>query len=213
MSRWQPGDHVILREVWQGRIWTVRPVTIVRDEPDLIALYMPAGTSWLRPIDADGYPLRLPGGDWRLKEDRLNIHHLGLSVPGEPYSVILMWEEDWKFRWWYINLEQPLSRTPIGFDFMDQTLDIIVAPDMSSWRWKDEDEFEDAQAKSIFSPEQARAIRAEGERVLENLLARRPLFDERWELWRPDPRWGVPQLSGDWETVPQTERRPNGPSL
>ena len=209
MSRWKSGDHLLLcevwlREVWQRKIWTVRPVTIVRDEPDLIALYMPNGTSWLRTIDAGGYPLRLPGGDWRLKEDRLNIHHLGLAVPGEPYSVILMWEEGWKFRWWYINLEQPLSRTPIGFDFMDQTLDIVVAPDMLSWRWKDEDEFEEAQKKGIFTPEQAALIRSAGERVLEHLLARRPPFNERWEDWRPDPAWHRPEIAPGWETVAQT---------
>jgi len=199
-----PGDPVIVREVWQGKIWTVRPVTIVRDEPDLIALYMPNGTSWLRPIDADGYSLRLPGGDWRLAEDRLNIHHLSLALPGEPYSVILMWVEDWKFRWWYINLERPLGRTPIGFDFMDQTLDIVVAPDMLSWRWKDEDEFEEAQKKGIFTPQQAAVIRAEGESALERLLARQPPFDERWEDWRPDPHWVLPELTGAWETVEQT---------
>jgi Protein of unknown function (DUF402) len=204
MNRWKPGDAITVREVWLGKVWTVRPVTIARDERDLIALHMPSGTPWLRPVDASGQPLRLPGGIWQLKEDRLLLANLGLAVPGEPFSVILMWEHDWKLRWWYINLEQPLSRTTIGFDFMDQTLDIVVAPDMTAWRWKDEDELEDAQAKGTYSREQAQAIRAEGERALEWLLARKPPFDERWEDWRPDPSWGRPQIADGWEQAGQT---------
>ena len=31
-------------------------------------------------------------------------------------------------------------RTPMGFDYMDQMLDIVVAPDFSWYRWKDEPE-------------------------------------------------------------------------
>jgi predicted RNA-binding protein associated with RNAse of E/G family len=159
---------------------------------------MPNGTPWLRPVDDTGQPLRLPGGDWKLKEDRLNIDHLGVAVPGEPYSVILMWEEDWKLRCWYINIEEPLKRTNIGFDFMDQTLDIEVAPDLSQWRWKDEEELEEGIAAGIYSRELARQIRVNGEGALERLLARKPPFDERWEDWRPDPAWRKPEISGDW---------------
>jgi protein associated with RNAse G/E len=102
---------------------------------------------------------------------------------------------------WYINLEQPFRRTPIGFDYMDQTLDIVVEPDMSAWRWKDEDEFEEAQEHGIFTRSQASTIRAEGERALERLLAREPPFDDRWEDWRPDPAWQLPKITGDWDSL------------
>lgn len=203
MTRFRPGDHITLREIWQGNVWTVRPQIVVRDEPGLIALYMPTGSPWLRPVDANGFYVRLPGGDWSLKQDHLNIDHLGLAVPGEPYSVILMWEEHWKLRCWYINIEEPLKRTDIGFDFMDQTLDIVVAPDMSAWRWKDEEELEEGIARGAYNRDQAAEIRANGKRALERLLARKPPFNERWEDWRPDPAWPRPEITGAWEDLAQ----------
>jgi hypothetical protein len=75
---------------------------------------------------------------------------------------------------------------------------------MSSWRWKDEDEFEEAIEKGIYLPEQARAIRAEGERALKRLLAREPPFDERWEDWRPDPSWQMPRITDGWDRLGET---------
>jgi len=204
MGRSRPGDPVIVREVWRGKVWTVRALTVVRDGPGLIALYQPAGAPWKRPHSRDGRPLRLPLEAWTLRDDTLPEDALRLIVPGEAHSTLLIWRERWKLTCWYINLEKPFRRTPIGFDFMDQTLDIVVEPDMSSWRWKDEDEFEEAQAKGIFTAEQAGAIRAEGERALERLLASKPPFDERWEDWRPDPRWERPKITDGWEQAEQT---------
>jgi Protein of unknown function (DUF402) len=199
MSRWKPGDSVTVREVWRGKIWTVRGLTIIRDEPGLLALYQPAGAPWKRPYSSDRRPLRLPLEPWTLGDNVLPQDALRLIVPGEAHSVLLIWRERWKLTCWYINLEEPFRRTPIGFDYMDQTLDIVVDPDMSSWRWKDEDEFEDAITKGIYSPEQARTVRAEGERARKRLLAREPPLDERWEDWRPDPSWERPQIEDDWE--------------
>ena len=63
-------------------------------------------------------------------------------------------------------LQEPLRRTAIGFDFMDQELDIVVKPDLSEWVWKDEERFQRAQEAGRFSTHQAREIRAEGERVI-----------------------------------------------
>ena len=204
MTRFSPGDAVTVREVWQGKIWTVRALTVVRDAPALLALYQPAGAPWKRPYGHDGRPLRLPLEPWTLRDDTLPETALRLIVPGEAHSVALIWREGWRLACWYINLEEPFLRTEIGFDYMDQTLDIVVEPDMSSWRWKDEDEFADGIATGIYWPEQAQAIRLEGERALARLLARKPPFDERWEGWRPDPEWRVPEIGTGWETVGQT---------
>jgi predicted RNA-binding protein associated with RNAse of E/G family len=203
MAAFRPGDSVIVREVWRGKIWTVRALTVVRDEPGLLALYQPAGAPWKRPFSRDGHPIRLPLEPWTLRDDALPEDALRLVVPGDAHSVLLIWRERWQLTCWYINLEEPFRPTSIGFDYMDQTLDIVVEPDMSSWRWKDEDEFEDAIAKDIYSPEQARAIRAEGERALKGLLAREPPFDQKWEDWRADPNWERPQIKDGWEQAGQ----------
>jgi predicted RNA-binding protein associated with RNAse of E/G family len=73
-----------------------------------------------------------------------------------------------EFVGYYINLQAPLRRTPIGYDSFDHVLDIVVAPD-GSWRWKDEDEFEEAIQLGLFTPDEAADIRAEGERVIARL--------------------------------------------
>jgi hypothetical protein len=56
---------------------------------------------------------------------------------------------------------------------------VIVEPD-GTWRWKDEDDFAEAQALGIFTAEEAAAVWAEGEHV----IAARP-WPTGWEDWRP----------------------------
>jgi len=202
-NHFRPGDPVIVREVWRGKIWTVRALTVVKDEPDLLALYQPAGAPWKRPLSLSGRTIRLPDQPWQLHDDALPKDALRLILPEQPHSVLIIWRDQWELMCWYINLEEPFRRTPIGFDYMDQTLDIVVEPDMSSWRWKDEDEFEEALAKGIYSREQALGIREQGERALERLLARKPPFDERWEDWRPDPAWTKPRIEDGWQLLEQ----------
>lgn len=199
MKRFDPGDPVTVREVWQGKVWTVRAVTVVRDSADLLALYQPAGAPWKRPRSLDGQPIRLPDQPWQLQDSALPEDALRLILPGHAHSVLLIWRQRWQLLCWYINLEEPFRRTSIGFDYMDQTLDIVVEPNMSSWRWKDEDEFEDAQTRGIYSPEQATAVRLEGEQALARLLARDAPFDERWEDWRPDSAWVKPSIEDSWQ--------------
>ena len=70
-----------------------------------------------------------------------------------------------------------------------------VRPDLS-WSWKDEHELEAASRLGRFSPDEAAAIRAEGERV----IAAWP-FPTGWEDWRPDPSWPIPQLPEGWDRV------------
>jgi predicted RNA-binding protein associated with RNAse of E/G family len=66
-----------------------------------------------------------------------------------------------------------------AFEMTDQALDILVDPD-GTWRWKDEDDFAETQALGVWTPEEAAAIRAEGERV----IGARP-WPSGWEDWRP----------------------------
>ena len=47
-----------------------------------------------------------------------------------------MWTPAWEFLGWYVNLEEPFRRTPLGFDVRDLQLDILVDPERK-WRWKD----------------------------------------------------------------------------
>jgi hypothetical protein len=81
-------------------------------------------------------------------------------------------------------------------------LDIVISPDRSSWYWKDEDEFGEAEVIGVYSPEQARSIRAEGERVIRLLDTNASPFCDGWEDWIPPSEWGLPVLPPGWEDLP-----------
>ena len=195
---WQPGDHVVLREIWRGRVWSGRPYIVVEDFPNRLLLYAGAGVRWAKPVPPD----RLREPTWTLQEDTWYTEALRIVTPGSRHSILLLWTP--RFRellLWYVNLEEPMTRTPIGFDYLDQLLDIEIAPDLSAWSWKDEDEFEEAITASLLSPEESHAVRFEGEKVIAALNARRPPFDEPWPQWRPNPDWTPAVLPERWSDL------------
>jgi predicted RNA-binding protein associated with RNAse of E/G family len=204
MTSWTAGDTVAVRGVWRGKLWSAAPALVVRDEPDLLALYMPHGTLCVFPRDSAGntFPMeRRLNMDWQLRTHSWKNHMLKLVVPGASHSVWLLWKENWEQICWYINLETPTTRTPLGFEYFDEELDVVVSPDMSEWRWKDEDDFQRAQELGLVSAERASKLRAEGKAAIERLLARAAPFDRDWEKWRPDPAWPVPELAPGWDAV------------
>ena len=162
--------------------------------------YVHSGMRWKSAVDADGKFLRLPDDDWRLA-DRVSEPRWSLSFawPGEAYAAIANWHAGTnEFIGWYINLQTPLRRSPVGFDYTDHTLDVVVAPDLASWNWKDEEELELAVTRGLFTPEEADRFRADGEGALERIRARAEPFDRDWSGWMPDPRWPFPELPEGW---------------
>jgi hypothetical protein len=126
---------------------------------------------------------------------------LKLARPGEPWSVWLFWDPDWRFRNWYVNLEEPLSRWAGGVDSEDHFLDISVHPDRT-WRWLDEDEFAQARRDGLVDSALARRVREAGRAAVAVIESWGPPFADGWENWRPDPSWTVPSLPQDWDRVP-----------
>jgi hypothetical protein len=182
-------------------VWTARPAIVVEDTEEVIALYLANGSKWKRPFDATGQRKRIPDGDWTLGDDIWNNDVVRVSVPGERFSVLPINDARGHLRFWYINVETPLQRSTLGFDYMDQTLDITVDADLSGWRWKDEEELAAAVAAGVYTADEALDIRAAGEAALARFLTQKPPLDREWDRWRPDPRWAVPDLCGDWEIV------------
>ena len=122
-GRWNGGDQVVLREVWRGKVWSAKPEIVVRDTPDLLALYLPAGTQCRRAVSSDGTPLRLTPEQWLLKDSPWPVDNLRLTVPGASHGIILIWSQGQdEFLVWYVNLEDPLRRTALGFDYMTRCL-------------------------------------------------------------------------------------------
>lgn len=126
---------------------------------------------------------------------------LYLITPGAAHSIHLWWlAPDWRFGGWYVNLQEPIRRSPLGFDYLDQLLDIVIEPDLS-WRWKDEHEIDEATANGLVTRACAAAVRREGKRVIARLEARQSPFSDGWEERQPDPAWPIPALPAGWDVV------------
>jgi len=191
-----------MRGVWRGKLWWAAPVTIVKDAPDLIALYWKAGTPNMAPAkrptphDLLFNEIHLVPRKWT------ETDVLMLVTPGSSHAVYVMWEtRQAKLRQWYIDLQEPLHRTELGFDTMDHLLDIVISADLSTWHWKDKDEFEEAIALGVFSTEEAQSIYAEGERALKLFQTRKSPFCDGWENWSPPRQWEIPVMPKGWDKI------------
>jgi len=204
---WQHGDVVALRFLRNQPADAITPVRIVEDLPTHTALYLAPGSRRVVHATKDGQPLpraipflereQLIGG---LREITWTDRHvLMLQQPDRMSSVWLWWQEEtWDFIGYYVNLQAPLLRTNVGFDTADYLLDVVIEPDLT-WAWKDEDEFAEARAAGILTPELLDAIRAEGEAAIRDVEARRWPFDRDYASWRPDPSWTIPDLPDGWD--------------
>ena len=85
-----------------------------------------------------------------------------------------------------MNLEEPFRRTPIGFDYADEELDIIVLPD-GSWSFKDWDLLDEHVASGRYTAEKVARIRADGLRIGAELDAGARWWSDEWVTWKPDP--------------------------
>jgi hypothetical protein len=200
---WSPGDTIVYRNVARGKIWSALAATLVVDTPGLVALY------W-RP----GYPFKSVAADrataratW-LKDlsfshvDRVweDLEALALVKPGAGHATWMM-RRDGEFIGWYVNLQKPILRTALGFDTSDLALDIIIRPDLVTYQWKDEDELAEDVERGFLTTEEAKAIRAEGERVIETARGRGAPFGEGWEAWQPESSWKTPRIPHGWDIV------------
>jgi hypothetical protein len=185
-NRFGAGQAITVRHVWRGRIFLVAAMVVVQDEPDLLVTWLPAGAPQKRPAQRDELPYEQPLVDrpWRAPAV------LQLTRPDEAHNVTVF-----PHTGWYVNLQEPLRRTTIGFDTADQLLDLVRST-TGTWRWKDEHELAAAVERGYLSPDDAARIRAEGERVI---AADR--FPTGWEDFRPEPTWRAPQLAPTWELL------------
>ena len=187
---WSEGETIVRREVVHGLPWSEFPVVVVRDEPELLVTYVAAGT----PFSFPPHPLVHP---WRGNHSTWVGHGmLMLQRPGDAYAVFVLWHgEEREFRSWYLNLQEPFRRTDVGYDTQDLELDLILHPD-GRIEWKDDELLDARVEEGRFTQDQAREIRAEGERV----IAESP-WPTGWEDWRPPEDWGPLGLPRDWHVV------------
>ncbi|MEU1309028.1 hypothetical protein ABZ419_09030 [Streptomyces cinnamoneus] len=65
-----------------------------------------------------------------------------------------------------MNFERPTARTSDGFGTFDLTVDLVVGPELTGWRWKDEDECAHARRLGIVSDSEHQAVEAARDQVL-----------------------------------------------
>jgi hypothetical protein len=194
---WSEGDVVLLRGVFRDAVTWAVPHRIVHRNESVVGLYVAPGTpAKVTGRDADGRYLDR-WGNGELSDHAWQSHGvLRLARRDRAHSLDLYWSgKERTFAGWYVNLQEPLIEDGLGFRTRDNVLDLWIEPG-GRWRWKDEDELEEAVELRYFTPQEARAIRAEGERV----LAQWP-FPTGWEDWCPDPDWPLPGLTEAWQAV------------
>ena len=184
---------LLLREIWFGRVWRANAVHLVEERTDgELVVYSPPGAP-AKYAAAEGREVRIPRRDGVELADRVAHEHCLVFIrPGARHSLWLFWTPEWEFAYWYVNLERDMRRTPLGVDYVDEKLDLVVSPD-GSVRLKDEDEL--AQAAQLGLLDEA-DVRAQAERILAH-----PLWPTGWESWRPDRAWPVPRLPESWDVV------------
>jgi len=77
------------------------------------------------------------------------------------------------------------------------TADVLIEPDCSAWRWKDEDEFDAMIQWGLIEDREAEAVRFEAAAVIRRAENIEPPFCEPWGSWQPDPAWQLPSLPPD----------------
>lgn len=201
-----PGTPVTCEYRALGKTFMSVPGIVVTDDNELVAFYLPIGNTSERLVQTDGSPIprvvtadALSRLDTRMERSiRTGPPSLIVTRPERRHAVHIHWSlPAWIPSRWYVNLQEPLMRTSQGFATTDQFLDIVVDARLS-WRWKDEDELEEAVAVGRLSAAEAESVRAEGERVVADIEARRWPFDGAYDDWRPDPSWEIPCLPDDW---------------
>ena len=211
-SPWEPGTQILQQDLWGNRLVTSRPVTVVKDTPEYLALYTHPNASYRSGVIKDRYSMpvsqridifmQMADPDIEQLEERVSgdYHVLTLTPPDCWHSVWLFWTADWKLETYYVNLQAPIRRTSRCILVRDYALDIAIEPDMS-WSWKDVDEFEELISRGFFTESQIASIRAEADRMVQTIETRASPFSDGWENWRPDTNWPVPDVPEDWQIL------------
>lgn len=148
-----PGDRIVIREVLHDKVWTVRPLTVIENTDDHLVSYLTPGSYRQPPRGRARREVLfdVAQGEWELdKKEFLPPGMLRIAPCCPAFEVFASVAEEGGVGSWYVNFQEPLRRGPHGCDTMDETLDLIVAADFSSWHRREEDELEMAVAMGVY---------------------------------------------------------------
>jgi hypothetical protein len=213
MRSFDVGESVVRRDVYRGRVWSEQALRVVEDSCAALVTACCPGAEALWP---SLYAKARAGGDPSARTEAFDAMATGEwdLVPGVWQDTdLLLWKPPaaWfsinaffvpngsgghRLRNWYVNFEHPTRRTDGGFDTFDLTVDQDIAPDLTDWRWKDEDEYAHVRRLGIVSDVEHQAVDLARAQVLGMLEDRaEPFADaDRWASWRWDAAWPMPCL-------------------
>lgn len=209
--RWEPGETIVHHEVWKGRVWAARPLTVVEDTDERLLLWIPHGTVRKVPMTPPTRPDPgdrtqrvldlLSRGDWAHVDHVWEVSSLWILRPDDWHATWVSWLPTGEHFGWYVNLQYPFRRTPGGIEAMDLMLDVVADPDLS-WRFKDDDEFAELLNRGIFDQDLGARVQAEADKVIGRIEAKSSPFDEPWPTWQAAEDWPRPVLPQEWDVVP-----------
>jgi hypothetical protein len=207
------GATAVRRDTRHGKVWTAAPHRVLADDGDTLVLAMWPGVrmrspttwiEWLRSGDDSVRKQAIPNlaagrwelGDWTWRDTTL----VNSCTAGDYFSVQRLIGNGPTP--WYVNFEIPFRRTAIGIDTFDLLLDLIVAPDLSGYTWKDEDEYAQGRRIGLIDDALDAHVRTAKEQVVALIEAGQGPFAQDWSSWRPDLEWPLPALPADVLDVP-----------
>ncbi|NKB68481.1 MAG: DUF402 domain-containing protein [Candidatus Latescibacteria bacterium] len=179
------GETIVYRDLdEQGQVVHAKSVIVIEDSDDQIVLWVPVGAPTMKGelLNPSSTGPRRWNEGWHLVETTWWSENLIITKPDQLRSILYDGIKR-EFYSWYTHIQSRLRRTPLGFDKRDFQLDIVVEPDRQ-WRWKDEDELELAVELGSLTPEQAEAVRVEGQRAVAELEANAGPYADGWEDWK-----------------------------
>ncbi|MFE9745267.1 DUF402 domain-containing protein [Saccharothrix saharensis] len=218
MKSFEPGTTVVRRDVFRGKVWSTYALRVLEDTPDALVVACRPGAEvrapttwieWLRTGEGAVRERALPdlaAGRWRLGPWTWRDAALLLwNPPGTWFSVNAFYDpfDGHRLRHWYVNFQRPLRRTAFGFDTFDLLLDLVIAPDLSEWSWKDEDEYAHGRRLGVVGEDDHRAVERARGQVLAMVANHEGPF-AAWHSWRSDPSWPPTVLTADALTADLT---------
>ncbi|MFB7355810.1 DUF402 domain-containing protein [Streptomyces gardneri] len=214
MRSFEVGESIVRRDVHRsGRVWSEQALRVIDDTDQALitacapgaqvrwpALYARARAEDDRSVRTEAFDA-LATGEWELADAVWQETELVLWKPPETwFSVNAFYIPDEerdggrRLRNWYVNFERPTIRNPGGFDTFDLAVDLLVAPDLTSWHWKDEDEYAHLRRLGVITDTEHHAVNAARGQALAMIAQQTGVFAdaERWAVWRWDPAWPAP---------------------
>lgn len=194
-----PGEPVLCRKLWHGTVMTAVPMRVISDAPARTVLYQAPDTAFRGARTRTGMKVRDRSEGWV----SMDLIWAGGSLirivePCAWQSVDVEFDAAGNFSGWYVNFQEPVRRTALGFDTVDLVLDLMVAAD-GTWSLKDEEDFEHAASTGQLQHHTADQVRVAAARMISVVEDGGPPFSEKhWLTWRPPPHWTVPGLPVNW---------------